>query len=130
MHLNCSWLGPVYPVEPWSPSCSSEWHWVPVTSKETHPLSGSRTLPSLGDGPARPRSHCPHLTLQGPPGKLGHKAGPACPSQFPESTRTRGGEARGAAPPSPGLMQQCWLSCLLHTQSPSLQYPQPRVVLQ
>lgn len=42
MHLNCSWFRPGYSSGAMSPSHPPEWHWVPVTSKETHPLSGPR----------------------------------------------------------------------------------------
>ena len=53
-----------------------------------------------GDGPTWPRSHCPHLTPQGPPGKKGHShQGQSVPSLSSQKAQERWGRPGGAAPP-------------------------------
>lgn len=54
-----------------------------------------------GDGPAWPRSHCPHLTLQGPPGKLGRHKGQPVPPSSQKAQGREAGEARRRCPTQP-----------------------------
>ena len=92
--------------------------------------SGLRTLPSLGMDPPGPGATVHTLHYRGRQASWAAiKASLSLPAPRKHKHERRG-RPGGAAPPSPGLMQQCWLELsLLHriTISP---VPQPRVVLQ